>query len=393
MGTSLQHIMREGYSRLERARPLPSHVRRCAQSILACRTAELGGHMQVCPEGHFQRAWYNSCKHRVCPQCAFVQVERWLSQQKERLLACEHYHVIFTLPSEFHPLWLAAPRVMTNLLFQAAQATLFELLGDPKYLGARPGVICALHTWGQTLVLHPHLHCLVTGGGRDEQGRWRKVTNGILLPARVVMALFRGKFLALVRQSLLQQRLAYPQEVRAQQMLNLLNQLGRRKWNVRICKRYAHGVGVATYLSRYLRGGPIANSRLVRLHEGKVSFRYKQNRARDEHGRAKRDIMTLSAEDFLQRYFLHVPSPHTQVVRSSGLYANSKKEELEQCRAVLGQAPVASAAACRWQECCAERGDQHPEQCPTCGVRLVMGPRLAKVARKLAKGPPEALAA
>ena len=117
------------------------------------------------------RIWYNSCRHRSCPQCAYLQTERWLALQQARLLACDHYHVIFTLPHELNPLWLANVSVMTTLLFQAVRDTLGTLLADPKYLGAQPGILAALHTWSQTLVLHPHVHCLVTGGGLTPTGR------------------------------------------------------------------------------------------------------------------------------------------------------------------------------------------------------------------------------
>ena len=139
---------------------LPAYVRRAAHAIMQCRTAALGGHVQACPDGHMARIWYNSCRHRSCPQCAYLQTERWLAHQQARLLACDHYHVIFTLPHELNPLWLANVPVMTALLFQTVRDTLGTLLADPKYLGAQPGIIAALHTWSQTLVLHPHLHCL-----------------------------------------------------------------------------------------------------------------------------------------------------------------------------------------------------------------------------------------
>ena len=162
---TVQQILQRGFSAYEATHPLPYYVRKAAWALMACRTAALGGHVQACAQNHFQRIWYNSCRHRLCPQCAFIQVERWLAKQKARLLRSDHYHVIFTIPDELNPLWLANTKQMMTLLFSSAQKTLFELLRDPKYLGGTPGVIAALHTWGQTLVLHPHLHCLVTGGG------------------------------------------------------------------------------------------------------------------------------------------------------------------------------------------------------------------------------------
>jgi hypothetical protein len=174
--------------------------------------------------------------------------------------------VIFTLPHDLNPLWLANVPVMTALLFQAARDTLVELLADDKYLGAQQGIIAALHTWSQTLVLPPHLHCLVTGGGLTPDGQWQAVRNGFLLPVRVVMAVFRGKMLSALRRACERDELVLPEAMRPQQFLNQLNRLGhprKTRWHVCIMERYAHGAGVVTYLARYLRGGPLKNARLV----------------------------------------------------------------------------------------------------------------------------------
>jgi hypothetical protein len=138
---TLQKILPLGYAAYERSHALPDHVRRAVWAMLACRTALLGGHVQACPDGHIERIWYPSCRHRMCPQCAWVQTERWLARQKARLLACEHDHVIFTIPHELNELWLANGAVMTQLLFASVHETRFELLGDRNYLGAKPGII------------------------------------------------------------------------------------------------------------------------------------------------------------------------------------------------------------------------------------------------------------
>ena len=371
---TLQMIFHDAFPAYAPNHPLPAHVRTAARALMQCRTAALGGHIQACPDGHVARVWYNSCRHRSCPQWAYLQTERWLTLQRARLLACDHYHVIFTLPHELNPLWLAHVPVMTTLLFQAARATLCTLLADPKYLGAQPGIIAALHTWSQTLVLHPHLHCLVTGGGLTPDGQWRAVRNGFLLPARVVMAVFRGKMLAAIRQALACEALTVPAPMRPQQLQNLLNRLGhprKTKWHVRIMERYRHGAGVVTYLARYLRGGPIKNARLIACDGDRVTFTY---RAREEEADAESvspHRMTLPVVDFLQRWLLHVPGPHTRVVRSYGLYHHTHTEALTHCRAALGQPPGEPPPALDWQTVCAQRGEAHPERCPTCGQLLV----------------------
>jgi hypothetical protein len=173
----------------------------------------------------------------MCPQCAWGQIERWLVKQRARLLACEHYQVIFTSPHELNELWLANVAVMTPLLFASVHDTLVELLGDAKYLGAKPGVIAMRHTWTQTLLLHPHLHCLVTGGGLSTAGQWEAVRHRFLLPMRVVMTLFRGKLRAAIRQGLVQGTRQGPAGQRQPQVEHLLNTLGRQKWNVHIRER------------------------------------------------------------------------------------------------------------------------------------------------------------
>src|SRR5262249_7185320 len=220
--------------------------------------------------------------------------ERWLALQRERLLACDHYQVIFTLPHDLTPLWLANVPVRTTLLFQAVRATLGTLLAAPKYVGAPPGILAALHTWGQTLVLHPPVHCLVTGGGLTPTGSWVAVRNGFLLPARVGMAVFRGTMVAAM-----------------------------------------------TYLARYLRGGPLKNARLVAYDGAGVTFTSRARQEEANAGAASLQRMTLPVADFLQRWLLHVPVPQTRVVRCYGLYHHTHAAALAVCRTALGQPPVA----------------------------------------------------
>jgi hypothetical protein len=366
----LQHLLDAHYPAFEQTHPLPAHVREAVHCLRSCRTAALGGHVQACPEGHGERVWYNSCRHRFCPQCTQLQIAQWLERQQARLLACDHYHVIFTFPSELNALWLANVRELANLLFHAAWATLSELLGDPKYLGATPGMLAALHTWGQTLVLHPHLHCLVTGGGVVGD-TWKAVRNGYLVPARVVMPVFRGKLLAALHQALDRGQLSLPPDMRLPQLQMLLHRLGRTKWHVQIMTRYAHGQGVATYLARYLRGGPLKPGRVVSWDAQTVTCRYADNQDPDAQGRGKRKLLPLAVADFLQRWLLQVPPPGLQVVRAYGLYAPTKRVALACCRQVLGQAPLEAPPVLDWQGYCAQRGVQHPECCPVCGQRLI----------------------
>jgi hypothetical protein len=193
---------------------------------------------------------------------------------------------------------------MTSLLFQAVRETLCTRLADPKYLGAQPGIIAALHTWSQTLVRHPHLHCLVTGGGLTPAGQWVTVRHGFVLPARVVMVVFRGKMLDAIRQAWAREELRRPEALRPQPLPNLLTRLGQPRkapWNVRIMERYRHGAGVVTYLARRLRSGPIKNARLVAYDGERVTFIYRAQQEETDAEPASPQRMTLPVADFLQR--------------------------------------------------------------------------------------------
>lgn len=353
--TTIQDIMRRAYPVHERTHRLPSHVRKAARALMLCRTSELGGHMEACPEGHYQRHWYNSCGHRFCPQCKWTRVTEWIERQKERLLPCGHYHVIFTIPHELNELWLKNGRTMTGLFFRSVRDTFFEFFPDPRHLGAKPGIIATLHTWSQTMILHPHLHCLVTEGGFAE-GTWHKTPHkGYLLPIKAVMKVFRGKFLAYADSAVAEGTLILPSSLSLPQWKNLKNKLGRKKWNVNIRQRYGYGTGVLIYLSRYVRGGAMSNRRITSTAEDAVTFTYK------DADRSSQNAMTLSISDFLQRYLLHVPAAHTRIVRYYGLYAPTATEELQYCRSLCTEHPEPEEPV--------RQPPQHvyPERCPVCG--------------------------
>lgn len=378
MKPSVQAILRIGLASYLRAHRLPAYLHEALRSLLLCRTAALGGHTEVCPEGHTTKVWYNSCRHRSCPQCAFLQTEQWLEKKTRQLLDCDHYHVVFTLPGELRLLWRWNQSALTALLFQAARDTLFTLLGDPAHLGARPGVIAALHTWGRSLILHPHIHCLVTGGGLAPDGTWKLVRNGFLLPVAVVRAFYRGKVLHGLEKLLKAGQLQLPPGFSREDALALLRAVARKKWNVLIQKRYEHGRGVATYLARYLRGGPIKNHRLVACDDQRVTFRYGDHRDADEEGRARERVMTLPLNEFLDHLLLHIPQPGTQVVRGYGLYSRTDKEALRRCREQLG--PGREAAVPVRRSC--SRPVRSPLDtlrfCPVCARPMVRGEDLPR---------------
>ena len=367
----VQAIFQEGYAEFERGHPLSRQAREAAWRLMNCRTAVMGGHVEFCEEGHFERNHYNSCRHRLCPQCSFAQNQKWLEFQKERLLECAHYHVIFTLPHELNALWKTHEKELTNLLFHNASETLRELLEDSQYLEASCGWMASLHTWSRELSLHPHLHVLVTAGGLKE-GKWVEKPGEYLLPFGVARDLFRGKMRASLMEKLNDGTLQVPPASTLQKGLNELNRLGREKWNVKICPKYEYGDGVLIYLSQYFRGSPVGKGRILSVEEGQVTL--KTGRGTDSK------VVKFSVETFMSRFLQHVPPKSSIRVRSYGLYSNSARQKSwETARQLLKQRGISPRKP---SKPVLERVNQKlseilatPQACPICG-KILQGRRV-----------------
>lgn len=368
---SLQGIFRDHFARYAATRKLPLHALQAASAILHCRTPAMGGHVQQCPKGHMARIQYHSCRHRSCAQCSRLPRAQWAARQAEQLLACDHYHAVFTLPHELLALWDYNRAGMARALCAAARDTLMDLLKDPRYLGAAPGIVMALHTWGRTLSRHPHVHALVSGGGLTVSGEWKAVTNGYLLPVRVVKALFRGKLLAAIEAGRRDETLTLPPQTGTLDWARLLQALYKKNWNVCLKERYPHGQGVMRYLSGYIKGGPIGDSRLRAVNAARVVFSYR------DHRDGQHKTMRLSTEEFLARVLWHVPPPRQHTVRHYGLYRAQATAQRAQARAQLGQAP-ATPQDDSWQNALTRLGHRDRTCCAHCGSRLVRGERLAR---------------
>lgn len=327
MGLRIADVLAVGASGHLARHAAPRVVREACRAILSCRTAELGGHVKRCANKHVVKVWYNACRNRACPRCACGRVRRWLERQVRTLLGCAHHHIIFTIPHELNVLWLLNYVVMAEVLFAASRDALFELAADPRYLGARPGVIMALHTWGQQMVLHPHTHCLVSVGGVDAQGRWVESRRVSMLPAEPLKQLFRGKFLYAVRGLARRGRLRLPDNWSVADVERLCETARHKRWNVFVCERYANPVGVLNYLGRYLNGGPIGEKRLLSLDPEAVSFRYKDYRDTDGTGRPKDKVLRLSVSEFVSRFLQHVSPRSFHMVRGYGLYRSGGTTE------------------------------------------------------------------
>jgi hypothetical protein len=344
--------------------------RRALDDLAACRTAALGGHVWHCGACGHACVLYNSCRNRHCPTCQASARAAWLQRETAWLLPVAYHHVVFTLPAAVAALALGQPALVYGLLFRAASATLREVAADPKHLGAEVGVVAVLHTWGQNLHPHPHLHCLATGGGLscdaagrvDERPRWVACRPGFFLPVRVLSRVFRGKFLALLRQAHAAGQLTPGGELAsAEGFAAWPGRLYGTDWVVSSQPPAAGPEVVLKYLARYVPRAALSNSRLVSLAEGEVSFRWKDS----AHG-GKERVLTLTGEELLRRWLQHVLPKGFVKVRPYGLLANGAREEkLARCRcqvllAGLGAEGAADGAADGVAEV---RG----VACPACG--------------------------
>jgi hypothetical protein len=330
---------------------LSARQQRVLRDVARCRTTLLGGHVQRCTDCGQECIAYNSCRNRHCPKCQGAARARWLEREAGYLLPVEYHHVVFTLPAALGPMVLQNPTPLYKLLFAAMADTVRELAADPHYLGAAVGVLAVLHTWGQNLHHHPHLHCVITGGGLscdadghvDEAPCWRSCRPGFFLPVRVLSRLFRGKFLARLRQAHRDGCLGFhgrlapladPAAFNA-----WLTPLYEADWVVYAKAPFGGPAQVLKYLARYTHRVAISNQRLLDVSNGRVIFRYKDYA--DDH---RQKTMTLSAEEFLRRFLLHVLPRGLVKIRHYGLLANRRRQaSLECCRRLLLVRVVAQA--------------------------------------------------
>jgi hypothetical protein len=326
--------------RMQNTASLSRGQRRVMSAIEQCRTAALGGHVEQCDACGHQRIAYNSCRNRHCPKCQSMARDQWLSERQAELLPVEYFHVVFTVPQEVAAIAYQNKEVVYNILFQATAQTLRTIGADPKHLGAEIGFIAILHTWGQNLLHHPHLHCVVPGGGisADDQ-RWISCRPGFFLPVRVLSRLFRCLFLELLQQAFdggelhffnsiegLKDRLAFAKYIAP---------ATQTEWVVYAKAPFGGPKQVLEYLGRYTHRVAISNNRLLELNDGAVTFAWK-----DYRHESKNKTMRLDAHEFIRRFLLHVLPSGFQRIRSYGFLANRYRQvKIELCRKLLG-APV-----------------------------------------------------
>jgi Putative transposase/Transposase zinc-binding domain len=350
---------------------LSTDQRRVLKDLALCRTAALGGHVEECDQCGQQRIAYNSCRNRHCPKCQALARARWMADRAKELLPVEYFHVVFTLPDDFAPIGLQNPRVVYNVLFRAAAQTMLQLAADPKHLGADIGFLAVLHTWGQNLHLHPHLHCVVPGGGIAVDGsRWLSCRSGFFLPVRVMSRLFRGKFLALFQEAFERQQLRLHGELQGLAEANAfpswLDKLYAKEWVVYAKPPFGGPEQVLKYLARYTHRVAISNHRLVEMKDDRVFFHYK-----DYAGEATDKVMSLDAVEFIRRFLQHVVPTGFVRIRHFGFLANRyRAEKLKRCRQLLQDANGPQSTSTPRPKMHSDEAAELPverHRCPYCG--------------------------
>jgi Putative transposase/Transposase zinc-binding domain len=356
--------------RLQHSASLSVAQRRVMTAIESCRTAVLGGHLERCDQCGHERHAYNSCANRHCPKCQSLARAEWLENRRSELLDTQYFHVVFTLPEQIAPIAYQNKKVVYGILFRATAETLRTIAADPKHLGAEIGFFAVLHSWGQNLLHHPHLHCVVAGGGLSPDGtQWISCRPGFFLPVRVLSRLFRRLFLEYLLTAFDAGNLAFFSSLEPlQQRRAFLQHLAptrETQWVVYAKRPFAGPEQVLDYVGRYTHRVAISNNRLLDIDNEKVSFRYK-----DYRHNSQQKTMTLDAEEFIRRFLLHVLPDGFQRIRYYGFLGNRYREEkLTRCRELLGMPvyePPAPDDTEDYRDRYAELTGASLRECPVC---------------------------
>jgi len=331
--------------------------KRTLHALAKCRTAELGAHIDACTACASVRISYNSCRNRHCPKCQGVQRERWIMDREAELLPVPYFHVVITIPDLLNPLCLNQPRIMYNALFKAAWQTIHTFAADHKHLGAKPAMTAILHTWGQNLSLHPHLHCIIPGGGLTQNGKWKqaRAKGKYLFPVEALSKVFRAKYLAIIRPKLKEKGILLPKALR--------DKLFEKQWVVFAKQPFAGPKQVIQYLGRYTHKVAITNHRITDIEDDTVTFTYK-----DYKDAAKRKSMKLSSTEFIRRFAMHILPKRFVRIRHYGFLAGrSKTKLLNKARAQFDLAPMTKQPKVDWTQICKTRMNFDPQLCQHCG--------------------------
>lgn len=361
----LQDIFTQYGEAYQRVHPLPPKQRKVVLAIKTCRTAALGGHVDEYDECGFTRISYNSCRNRHCPKCQTLTKERWIAARKADLLDVGYFHVVFTMPDLLNPVAFQKTEVVYNILFKAAAETLAELAGDPKYLRAQIGFTAVLHTWGQNLMHHPHVHCIVPGGGLTTDGKWINSRKKFFIPVKVLSRKFRGKFLDHLKRAELEFYGSLVHLHEECQFQTLISSLYQKEWVVYCKPPFKNAGRVVEYLGRYTHRVAISNNRIVRVQDGMVTFKWRDYK---DHNRQKE--MTLTADEFIRRFLVHVlPSGFMRIRHYGFLSPRNKSTKLALCKKLTKTSVrTKSTANLSAMELLQKLTGRDFTLCPCCGV-------------------------
>ena len=371
------HIVRDHGEALLRSRRLSVQQCKALSAIERCRSAELGGHVLRCNACTKVQIAYNSCRNRHCPKCQGSAAQRWLTDRQGELLPLEYYHVVFTLPAPIADIAYYNPALVYDLLFKVSAQTLSTIARDPKHLGANIGFTAVLHTWGSAMTHHPHIHCIVPGGGLTPDGQWQPCKRGFFLPVRVLSRLFRRLFLEQL--SAIHDQLRFHGTLTAlddpKQFNRYLAPTRQTDWVVYAKRPFSGPEAVLAYLSLYTHRVAISNSRLLNYDLETVTFKYKDYRLK---GRERYKTLQLTADEFLRRFLMHVLPQGFHRIRHFGLFANHQRQQMLQrirtvLHAVVPDPPV-------------ENTKQPTFVCRTCGTPLIIVAIIDRTQR--ARAPP-----
>jgi Putative transposase/Transposase zinc-binding domain len=355
------------------------------RAIVRCRTAALGGHLDACMRcGHRAPISYNSCRDRHCPKCQTAARDRWITARQKELLPTRYLHVVFTLPGRLSPLVLQNKKILYDLLFRTSAETLLEVAGNPKRLGAEIGFFSVLHTWSQKLKIHPHVHCVVPAGGLSpDRTRWISSQDNYFLPKQVLREVFRGKFVDALQEAFQHGQLHFHGDLKLLAQPKIfaawLRPLYRQDWVVYLKRPFGGPEYVVHYLGRYTHRVAISNHRLVSLTDGQVTFRW-----RDSAHHNEQKLLTLSLNEFLRRFLLHLLPKGFVRIRNFGFLANRKRATLlPLCFQLLGSAQQPQAE----QHASSTEDSPHLWRCPKCGGPMKVIERLTAAEIQL-RSPP-----
>ncbi|MEQ6378744.1 IS91 family transposase [Bacillaceae bacterium S4-13-56] len=332
MKITVQDIFRNHYDEFLEEHKVSKEQAKAAKAIINCRTSALGGHTHECDHCGETRVSYNSCRNRHCPQCQGVEKEIWVDKRREDILNAPYFHAVFTMPKQLHMLIYQNQKLLYTLMYKAVAETLTELAQDEKYLGAQIGFLSVLHTWGQNLHYHPHIHTIILAGGLTKEGLWKKTSEKFFIPVRVLSKKFRGKFLFYLKKYYKQKRLRFYNEAEIyknpEDFQSLIDTCYGLDWYSYTKRTFSGPLAVMKYLSRYTHRIAISNHRILSIHEGAVTIGVKDYKDKNKNKR-----VTMTIVEFIRRFLMHILPKGFVKVRHYGILASrNRKTKLVRCR-------------------------------------------------------------